>query len=154
MPVERVFYCKKEDDTKKLAIEFAKIAKKGDVFALYGTLGVGKSCFSRYFIKQLSNVDDVPSPTFTLVQTYEADDFEIYHYDMYRLKAHEEAFELGIEDAFYDGVNLVEWPEKIASILPKNIWKITINVEGGVRVFRVECFVEEKKKRLEQIVYE
>jgi tRNA A37 threonylcarbamoyladenosine biosynthesis protein TsaE len=73
---------------------------------------------------------------------------------MYRLKAHEEAFELGIEDAFYDGVNLVEWPEKIASILPKNIWKITINVEGGVRVFRVECFVEEKKKRLEQIVYE
>lgn len=154
MTRSRVFYCIKEDDTKKLAIQFAKIAKKGDVFALYGTLGVGKSCFSRYFIERLTNITDVPSPTFTLVQTYEADEFDIYHYDMYRLKTPEEAYELGVEEAFYTGVNLVEWPEKIAYILPKNIWKINISIENDVRVFRVECFCEEKEKRLELIDYE
>lgn len=153
MSFSRVFYCKNEEDTKKLAKLFAKIAKNGDIFALYGTLGVGKSCFSRYFIQELTNVDDVPSPTFTLVQTYEANGFDIYHYDMYRLKTPEEAFELGVEESFYNGVNLIEWPEKIASILPKNIWKIAITVEDGTRVFCAECFSDEKEKRLEQIVY-
>lgn len=148
---KKEFICKTEDDTKRLAELFANIAKRGDVFALYGTLGVGKSCFSRYFIKKLVDVNDVPSPTFTLVQTYDADDFELYHYDMYRLKTPDEAFELGIEDSFYDGVNLIEWPEKIEYLLPKKSWKIYINVVDNIRHFEVIPATEEQQQRLENI---
>lgn len=151
MIYSKVFECKTEDDTKKLAQQFARLAKKGDVFALYGTLGVGKSCFSRYFIQNLVEIEDVPSPTFTLVQMYEADNFEIYHYDMYRLKNDIEAFELGIEESFYFGVNLVEWPEKIERLLPRDIWKFNIIVKDDKREFCIEVNSEEKKQRLDEI---
>lgn len=151
MIYSKVFECKTEDDTKKLAQQFARLAKKGDVFALYGTLGVGKSCFSRYFIQDLVEIEDVPSPTFTLVQMYEADNFEIYHYDMYRLKNDIEAFELGIEESFYFGVNLVEWPEKIERLLPRDIWKFNIIVKDDKREFCIEVNSEEKKQRLDEI---
>lgn len=148
------FYCKSEDDTKCLAEQFAKIAKKGDVFALFGTLGAGKSTFSRYFIKYLCDVEDVPSPTFTLVQMYEGKSFEIFHYDMYRLKHAEEAFELGIEDSFYMGVNLVEWPEKIRQFLPKDIWKVTISAKNDCRCFEVEVGSDDKISRLSEIDFD
>ena len=151
MSYTRIFECKSEDDTKNLAVRFADIAKKGDVFALYGTLGVGKSFFSRHFIQHLTDVLDVPSPTFTLVQCYEAVNFEIFHYDMYRLKSPDEAYELGIEESFFNGVNLVEWPEKIQSLLPRNIWKITIDIKGNIRIFNIEVSDNEKQARLESI---
>ena len=151
MIYSKVFECKTEDDTKKLAQQFARLAKKGDVFALYGTLGVGKSCFSRYFIQELVEIEDVPSPTFTLVQMYEADNFEIYHYDMYRLKNDIEAFELGIEESFYFGVNLVDWPEKIERLLPRDIWKFNIIVKDDKREFCIEVNSEEKKQSLDEI---
>lgn len=146
--------CKTEENTRFLAKKVAKGAKKGDVFALFGTLGAGKSTFSRYFIEHLSGATEIPSPTFTLVQTYDAADFEIYHYDMYRLKSPEEAYELDIEEAFYNGVSLIEWPEKIGSLLPKDIWKITISTQGTERVFDIETVSEEKSQRLEEIFVE
>lgn len=143
--------CKTEHDTKLLAEKFAKIAKKGDVFALFGTLGAGKSVFSRYFIQNLTNATEVPSPTFTLVQMYEAPQFEIYHYDMYRLKSPDEAYELDVEEAFYNAVSLVEWPEKILPLLPKDVWRITITVNGSERFFDIETFSLEKYNRLKEI---
>jgi tRNA threonylcarbamoyladenosine biosynthesis protein TsaE len=149
--MKKSFICKTEAETTFLAQQFAHIAKKGDIFALYGTLGVGKSTFSRSFIQALCSVNDVPSPTFTLVQTYEAPDFEIYHYDMYRLKRPEDAYELDIEEAFYSGVSLIEWPEKIGYLLPKNIWKINISSLQEVRTFEVDTISEEKLSRLEEI---
>ena len=152
MMYSKVFKCFTEDDTKKLAQKFAHIAKKGDVFALYGTLGVGKSCFSRYFVQELVCIEDVPSPTFTLVQVYEADEFNIYHFDMYRLKNDFEAYELGIEESFYEGVNLVEWPEKVESLLPRDLWVFKISTQGNKREFLIEVNSEEKKQRLEKII--
>ena len=143
--------CVTENDTKLLAEKFAKIAKKGDVFALFGTLGAGKSVFSRYFIQNLTDATDVPSPTFTLVQTYEAPQFEIYHYDMYRLKSPDEAYELDVEEAFYNAVSLVEWPEKILPLLPKDIWKITISVKRTERFFDIETNNVEKYNRLKDV---
>ena len=154
MVYEKSFYCKDEEDTKKLATKFAKIAKKGDVLALYGTLGAGKSTFSRYFIQSLCGNIDVPSPTFTLVQMYDTDYFTIYHYDMYRLKKQEDAFELGIEEAFYEGVNLIEWPENIENLLPKNCWKVKIETNENNRVFVFKTSVAENYKLLENINYE
>lgn len=146
------FICNSEDDTKLLAQAIASVAKKGDIFALYGTLGAGKSTFSRYFIQSLCNAEDVPSPTFTLVQTYETPDFDICHYDMYRLKKAEEAYELGVEDAFYQNVCLIEWPEKVAEILPRNIWKIDISANGNVREFWITVSDDKKAERLRSVI--
>ncbi len=148
------FICHTEDDTKNLARQFALLAKKGDVFALFGTLGVGKSTFSRYFIQFFNDTEDVPSPTFTLIQTYETQNFDIYHYDMYRLKQAQEAYELGIEDAFYQGVSLIEWSEKIREILPRNIWKIDISANQSERVFSVCVYDKDKISRLEGVSFD
>ncbi len=144
--------CKTEKDTRILAEKLADIAQKRDIFALYGTLGVGKSTFSRYFIQHLCGKIDVPSPTFTLLQTYEAKTFDIWHYDMYRIKNAEEAYELGIEDAFFEGVSLIEWPEKVADVLPADMWKITITTENSDRHFCIDLISAEKNKRLEEIL--
>lgn len=151
MEDKKTFVCSSENDTKLLAQQFALLAKKGDVFALFGTLGAGKSTFSRYFIQTLTKASDIPSPTFTLVQAYEAENFEIYHFDMYRLKRPEDAYELDIEDAFYNGVCLIEWPEKIGYLLPRDIWKINIETKGTERIFVVETTSVEKKNRLTEV---
>lgn len=143
--------CSIEQDTKVLAEKISEIAQKGDVFALYGTLGAGKSTFARYFIQHLTSAQDIPSPTFTLVQTYETSSFDIYHYDMYRLKSPEEAYELDIEDAFYSAVSLVEWPEKISALLPRDLWKVSIETSGNKRIFSFETTSLEKKQRLERL---
>lgn len=134
------FVSKNEAETIKIATDFAQKVSPGTVIALYGTLGAGKSAFCRGFIQSLcQQVEDVPSPTFTLLQTYEAPNFEIYHFDMYRLKQPEEAYELGIEDAFLDGVSLIEWPEKIGYLLPKNAIRITIEInEDQSRLITIE----------------
>ena len=134
------FISHSEAETLEIAANFAKKISVGSIVALYGTLGAGKSAFCRGFIQSLcKTVEDVPSPTFTLLQTYETPLFEIYHFDMYRLKTPEEAYELGIEDAFLDGVSLIEWPEKIASLLPKNAIRITFQIqEDQSRLITIE----------------
>ena len=146
------FISNSEDDTKKLAEKVADVAKIRDIFALYGTLGMGKSVFSRAFIQYLTAADDVPSPTFTLLQIYEAKDFDIYHYDMYRIKSPEEVFELGIEDAFYQGVSLIEWPEKMERYLPSHAIKIEILPLGeNSRRILISCENSDQLRRLKSI---
>jgi len=88
------------------------------VIALWGDLGTGKSVFARAFVQALCGAEEVPSPTFTLVQAYDAPRFTIFHFDLYRLEAAEDAYELGIEDAFAEGVSLIEWPGRLGGLLP------------------------------------
>lgn len=149
--MQKTFVSHSEQQTAALAEQFAQIASQGDVFALYGTLGMGKSVFARAFIQKLSGAEEVPSPTFTLVQGYSAPAFEIYHFDLYRLKSPDEVFELGFEEAVYSGVSLIEWPEKAGSWLPKNLFKIEITPVGEGRLFTVSTTSDEKFARLEQI---
>ena len=149
--MERVFLSYKEEDTAELACKVAAICRIGDVWALSGTLGAGKSVFARAFIKSLTNVNEVPSPTFTLVQTYTAEAFEIYHYDLYRLEKPAEIFELGVEHSFYSGVNLVEWPEKMGSFAPRDMWRINIEIDKGLRRITITAPDEEKANRLKNI---
>ena len=127
------FICHTEKDTINLGQRLAVFAQKGDVFALYGTLGMGKTVLARAFIQKLCDAPEVPSPTFTLLQMYNSSNFPIYHFDLYRLKSPEEIFEIGMEEAIYDGVSLIEWPEKMGAYLPKKAFKINIlhNSEGG-----------------------
>ncbi len=149
--MQKEIICKTEDDTVELAKIFAEKAKKGDIFALYGTLGMGKSVFARAFIQSLCDVEDVPSPTFTLVQTYSSSKGEIYHFDLYRLKHPDEVFELGFEDAVHSGISLIEWPENAGCWLPKDVIKINIVSHETGRLFIVEISSEEKESRMECI---
>src|SRR5207237_7841012 len=100
--------------------------RPGDVIALKGELGAGKTSFARAFIQTRGGAQPVPSPTFTLVQVYQFDDVAIWHFDAYRLRDPEEAWELGIEDAFHDGISLIEWPERLGSLLPARRLEITL----------------------------
>jgi tRNA threonylcarbamoyladenosine biosynthesis protein TsaE len=107
-----------ESATAALAARLAGLARPGDVIALKGELGAGKTSFARAFIAARGTGETVPSPTFTLVQTYELPDGAVWHFDLYRLRGPEEAWELGIEEAFYTGIALVEWPERLGALLP------------------------------------
>ena len=109
-----------EQETVSFAKKFAKTLKGNEIIALWGTLGMGKTVFAKAVIQELTGrKEDVPSPTFTLLQTYDTPKGEIFHFDFYRLKNPDEAYEIGIEDAFESGICLIEWPEKIGKLLPK-----------------------------------
>lgn len=149
--MKKTFTTKTEAETISLASQIAKIAKRGDVFALYGTLGMGKSVFARGFIQTLCQAEEVPSPTFTLVQEYDAPEYSIYHFDLYRLKSPDEVFELGFEEAVYGGVSLIEWPDKAGSWLPRNIFKVEFVPNGKNRLITISCDSQEKSNRLEKI---
>ena len=144
-----IYNCKTEEETKKLAAALSQITEKGDVWALFGTLGMGKSVFARAFIKALTGAAEVPSPTFTLVQTYSAPDFDIFHYDLYRLKSPEEIWELNIEEAMYNNVCLIEWPEKMGAYLPRNVFRINIKQDkNNGRLVEIIVGAEDKIRRI------
>jgi tRNA threonylcarbamoyladenosine biosynthesis protein TsaE len=116
-----------EAATAVFAARVSALAAVGDVIALKGDLGAGKTSFARAFIRSRGAVEEVPSPTFTLVQVYELAGAAIWHFDLYRLKSAEEAWELGIEDAFSEGISLIEWPERLGSLLPRYRLEITFH---------------------------
>ncbi len=107
-----------ENATAALAARLAALARPGDVIALSGELGAGKTSFARAFIRARGGDETVPSPTFTLVQTYDLSGGAVWHFDLYRLRHAEEAWELGIEEAFEEGISLIEWPERLGPLLP------------------------------------
>lgn len=114
-----------EAETRRLASAMAERAAAGDIFLLSGEIGAGKSAFARAFIRHhLGPDEDVPSPTFTLVQTYETPDAEIWHCDLYRLTDPQEVMELGLDDAMRDAICLIEWPEKLAGDAPSTAVKM------------------------------
>ena len=149
--MSKFFTSENESQTRELAQKRAKITKIGDVWALNGTLGVGKTVFARAFIQALSNATEVPSPTFTLLQTYATPDFDIYHYDLYRLEKPSDVFELDVEEAFYSGVSLVEWPEKMGRFLPRDVWVVNFESEGDLRKITIASLDEEKNERLKNV---
>ena len=106
----------------------------GDTLALRGNLGAGKTTLARGLISALSGESEVPSPTYTLVQTYETPKGELWHGDMYRLDRPEDCIELGLEDAFLDCICIIEWPDKLGDFLPRASIDVTILFDGPGRV--------------------
>ena len=107
----------------------------GDVVALWGGLGAGKTTFARGAIEAWTGQpQDAPSPTYTLVQTYEGPRGELWHTDLYRLKRPEDAWELGLEDAFASAACLIEWPERLEGALPRDRLDIAFAPEGEGRL--------------------
>jgi tRNA threonylcarbamoyladenosine biosynthesis protein TsaE len=124
-----VYTLKNEEESSSLAVEIAKSLKPENVLTFAGNLGSGKTFFSRQIIKTLcGNNTTVISPTFNLLQIYSAKQFDIYHFDLYRLKYAEEVFELGIEEAFSNNLCLIEWPEIISHLLPKDTISIQLEI--------------------------
>lgn len=107
-------------DTAALAKALAPRLKAGDTLLLEGDLGAGKTHFARALIRARLNdpMADVPSPTFTLVQTYDAPGVEIWHADLYRLSGSGEVIEIGLAEAFDDAICLVEWPDRLGAAAP------------------------------------
>jgi tRNA threonylcarbamoyladenosine biosynthesis protein TsaE len=123
--------------TADLARRLAGLARPGDVIALHGELGTGKTSFARTFIQARGGTDEVPSPTFTLVQEYPLPDGAVCHFDLYRLERPEDAYELGIEDAFADAISLIEWPERLGALIPEDRLDVSLafaEAEGRRRV--------------------
>ena len=111
------------DETAALAEWLAPLLVAGDVVLLDGPIGAGKSHFCRALIQaRLAAEDmheDVPSPTFTLVQVYDLTDVSIWHADLYRLSSPQQAQELGLEEAFAEAITLIEWPDRLGEMVPK-----------------------------------
>jgi len=120
--------------TEALAARLAAVARQGDVIALAGPLGSGKTTFARAFIRaRFPGRYDVPSPTFTLVELYDGDGPTIWHFDLFRIAAPGEAWELGIEDAFAEGISLIEWPERLGTLMPAGHLAITLDFGRSAR---------------------
>lgn len=119
-----------------LAKSLAENSHKGDCFCLLGDLGVGKTEFARAFIQALCGNVKVTSPTFTIVQEYEAPEQNIYHFDLYRLKDASELEEIGFEESLQNGISLIEWPQIAEAYLPEKRVEIKIEIvdEGSRKI--------------------
>lgn len=120
------------DHTAEIAQTLSETIRNGDVVLLRGDVGAGKTDLTRKIIQTkmqtLGQVEDVPSPTFTLVQTYDLDAVEYVHADLYRLSHPDEIFELGLDNAFETSACFIEWPDRLGSLAPKHALTIQIDI--------------------------
>jgi len=125
------------EDVAALGARIAARLRAGEAICLFGPLGAGKSTLARGLIRALTTPDeDVPSPTFTLVQFYDGPAFPVAHFDLYRLTRPEEAYELGLDEALDDGAAVIEWPERLGkAALPADRLDVELSAlpEGGRR---------------------
>ena len=121
----------------------AKISKaySNRVIAFYGDMSAGKTTFIKYLCQELGvDPSSVHSPTYAIVNEYETgDDQPVFHFDFYRIKDENEAYDMGYENYFYSNhYCFIEWPEKIANLLPENLLRINIESVGNMRIFTIE----------------
>ncbi len=140
--MNKIVHTYSEADTIAYARAFASCLRGGDSVLLHGDLGMGKSVFSRAVIRALSGDDflEVPSPTFTLVQTYDVPVGCVWHFDLYRLSDPDEVYELGWEEAITDGILLIEWPERLGGLTPRKHYEVILTHEksDAVDVRKIE----------------
>ena len=116
--------------TEKLGNIIASGLRAGDTVALKGDLGAGKTTLARAILRGLGVSEDVPSPSFTLVQEYETPKLTVRHYDFYRIENAREIDELGIDDALDDGAVLIEWPERAEDRIARDALRVSLSAAG------------------------
>lgn len=117
--------------TAALGARIAAVLAPGDAVALEGELGAGKSALARAVLKALGVDEEVPSPTFTLVQRYETARLTVAHFDLYRVEREEEIDELGLDEALAEGAALIEWPERAGARLPADALHVQLAITGA-----------------------
>ena len=123
---------KSDKETGLVAQRLAEFLRVQDILTLNGPLGAGKTAFARALIRSLCDAEiDVPSPTFNLLLTYDCDRAPIFHYDFYRLEDPEEVWELDIEDAFHEGITLIEWVQRLEGLAPEDVLSIVLSIPEG-----------------------
>jgi tRNA threonylcarbamoyladenosine biosynthesis protein TsaE len=114
-------------DLEGAAKRLLEFNKQNKIFVFYGDMGAGKTTFIKAICAELGVKDTVSSPTFSIVNEYVGNGNTIYHFDFYRIKSIQEAFDIGYEEYFYSGdICLIEWPEKVQELLPEHYVKIQI----------------------------
>lgn len=115
-------------DTLKIGKAIAKFLKKGDIVCLFGKLGAGKTLLTKGIAKGLGiSADTVNSPSFVIMNQYDAEQFPIYHFDFYRLKSSQDIAALGYEEYFYSqGVSVIEWADRLGYLMPDGFLKIEL----------------------------
>lgn len=132
-----------EQETVEFAYKIAKQLNKTTVIVLTGDLGSGKTKFTEGILKYYGLENEISSPTFTLVNEYNTEAFNIYHFDVYRLSDEEEFYAIGGEEYFEKGACIIEWGEMIENILPKNYIKLSFSKDEeneNKRIINIECF--------------
>lgn len=146
--MEGIYEVQSPEETKELGRKFGQTAAPGTVIALIGDLGVGKTVFTKGFAEGLGITEDVVSPTFTILETYESGRLPLYHFDVYRIGDPEEMEEVGFDDCVYgDGVSLIEWAGLIEEIMPKGTFvvKIEKNLDKGLDYRKITVTKSEKE---------
>lgn len=140
-----------EAATTQLGARLARVLQAGDTLLLAGEIGTGKTHLARAVVQEMLPVpEDVPSPTFTLVQTYTTPNCDIWHADLYRLSDSSELIELGLDDAFGSSVVLIEWPDRLpGELMPESYVSIALNHDGVGRIAEV-TFVGSIRRELQE----
>jgi len=121
-----------ETATARLGAGVGRALAAGEAVCLWGPLGAGKSTLARGLVRALTGpAEDVPSPTFTLVQFYDGYDLPLAHFDLYRLARADEAYEIGLDEALEDGAAIIEWPERLEGRLPPDRLDIELSIVGS-----------------------
>ena len=145
------------EETAAIAAKMARVLTGGDTLLLVGDIGAGKTHFARHLIQNcLGYQEDIPSPTFTLVQTYDGPNSEIWHSDLYRLSTPEEVIELGLIDAFESEICLIEWPDRLEELTPKNALTLSLAMteQAGERSLEINWSDPKWDKKLKDIIFD
>lgn len=149
------FHLSSAEQTTQLGRQIAHFLGPGDTVLLWGPIGAGKTHLARAIIQERLSaaglLEDVPSPTYTLVQTYDDGTCEIWHADLYRLTDPNEVIELGLEAAFENSIVLVEWPDRLGSLSPLDALNVSLEPSDNGRNVHMRS-QSEKWARLERVV--
>lgn len=126
---------------RNIAQDLIRKLECGSVVALIGTLGSGKTTFAKMLIDAIIGKEsNATSPTFNLVHNYESALGQIWHFDLYRLRNIEEAYQIGIEEAFINGISIIEWPELIENLLPKDTISLKFSFGSSENVRNIQLY--------------
>ncbi|ASS37757.1 tRNA (adenosine(37)-N6)-threonylcarbamoyltransferase complex ATPase subunit type 1 TsaE [Mogibacterium pumilum] len=136
---EQIIYINNEQDTEAFGMELASTLEPGDILALIGDLGTGKTTLTKYIAKGMGVTENIDSPTFNIVKEHKSGRLPLFHFDVYRLSSGDELLDIGADEYFYaDGVCIIEWADIVADVIPEKAKVILIEYgdKQGERVYR------------------